>query len=78
MKSKLRSAGLIALGAIAGILVSLNFQAIADRSARLPLPVEELRAFSDVFDAIKRNYVEPVDASAGSASRSAWKRASSR
>jgi len=61
MKSKLRSAGLIALGAIAGILVSLNFQAIADRSARLPLPVEELRAFSDVFDAIKRNYVEPVE-----------------
>src|SRR5204863_120506 len=42
-------------------LASLNFQAIADRNARLPLPVEELRAFSDVFDAIKRNYVEPVE-----------------
>ena len=37
------------------------FQAIAERNARLPLPVEELRAFSDVFDAIKRNYVEPVE-----------------
>ncbi len=61
MKSRFRSAGLIALGVVAGVLVSLNFQAIADRNARLPLPVEELRAFSDVFDAIKRNYVEPVE-----------------
>jgi carboxyl-terminal processing protease len=61
MTNRFRSAGLIALGVVAGILVSLNFQAIADRSARLPLPVEELRAFSDVFDAIKRNYVEPVE-----------------
>jgi carboxyl-terminal processing protease len=59
--SRIRSAGLIALGVVAGILASLNFQAIADRNARLPLPVEELRAFSDVFDAIKRNYVEPVE-----------------
>ena len=61
MNSRFRSAGLIALGVVAGILASLNFQAIADRNARLPLPVEELRAFSDVFDAIKRNYVEPVE-----------------
>ncbi|MEW6687934.1 MAG: S41 family peptidase [Pseudomonadota bacterium] len=61
MRTKLRSIGLIALGAVAGILVSLNFQAIAERAARSPLPVEELRAFSDVFDAIKKNYVEPVE-----------------
>ena len=59
--SKFRNIGLIALGAIAGILVSLNFQAIADRSARTPLPVEELRAFTEVFGAIKQNYVEQVE-----------------
>jgi carboxyl-terminal processing protease len=58
---KFRNIGLIALGAIAGILVSLNFQAIADRSARTPLPVEELRAFTEVFGAIKQNYVEQVE-----------------
>jgi carboxyl-terminal processing protease len=52
---------LIALGLVAGILVSLNFQAIADRAARTPLPVEELRAFTEVFGAIKQNYVEPVE-----------------
>jgi carboxyl-terminal processing protease len=55
--SKLRNIGLIALGAVAGVLVSLNFQAIAERAARTPLPVEELRAFTEVFGAIKQNYV---------------------
>jgi carboxyl-terminal processing protease len=61
MNGRLKSIGLILVGAIAGILVSLNFQAIADRAARSPLPVEELRAFSEVFGAIKQNYVEPVE-----------------
>ncbi len=59
--SKFRNIGLIALGVVAGVLVSLNFQAIADRSVRTPLPVEELRAFTEVFGAIKLNYVEPVE-----------------
>jgi len=59
--SKLRNIGLIALGAVAGVLVSLNFQAIAERSVRGPLPVDELRAFTEVFGAIKQNYVEPVE-----------------
>ena len=59
--SRMRNFGLIALGAVAGVLVSLNFQAVADRVARSPLPVEELRAFTEVFGAIKQNYVEPVE-----------------
>src|SRR5688500_3676788 len=61
MQSKFRNVGLILLGAIAGVLVSLNFQAIADRAGRTPLPIEELRAFTEVFGAIKTNYVEPVE-----------------
>jgi carboxyl-terminal processing protease len=61
MQSKLRNIGLIALGAVAGVLISLNFQAIAERSTRSTLPIEELRAFTEVFGAIKTNYVEPVE-----------------
>ncbi len=61
MSIKLRNIGLILLGALAGVLISLNFQAIAERAARAPLPVEELRAFSEVFGAIKQNYVETVE-----------------
>src|SRR3982075_1620540 len=58
---KLRSFGFILVGAVAGVLISLNFQAIADRAARAPLPIEELRAFTEGFGAIKPNYVEPVE-----------------
>src|SRR5690349_5287446 len=58
---KLRSIGFILVGAVAGVLISLNFQAIADRASRAPLPIEELRAFTEVFGAIKTNYVEPVE-----------------
>ena len=61
MRSKFRNIGLILVGVVAGILISLNLQAIADRDTPQPLPVEELRAFTDVFGAIKQNYVEPVD-----------------
>ena len=61
MQNRLRSIGLIVVGAVAGVLISLNFQAIADRAMRSPLPLEELRAFTEVFGAIKTNYVEPVE-----------------
>src|SRR5678816_2860666 len=61
MQSKLRSFGLIVLGAVAGILVSLNFQAVAERAGRTSLPIEEMRAFTEVFGAVKTNYVEPVE-----------------
>ncbi len=58
--SRIRQIGLVLGGVIAGVLVSLNFQAIAQRD-RSPLPIEELRAFTEVFGAIKSNYVEPVE-----------------
>ena len=61
MNGRFKSFGLVLVGAVAGILVSLNFQAIGQLATRSPLPVEELRSFSEVFGAIKQNYVEPVE-----------------
>ncbi len=61
MRSKLQQAGLILLGLLAGIMISLNFSASATKDAPSTLPVEELRSFADVFGAIKAGYVEPVD-----------------
>src|SRR5258707_5973531 len=60
MHSKFRQIGLIALGAILGVLISLNFSAVAQKSAG-PLPIDDLRAFTEVFGRIKNDYVEPVD-----------------
>ncbi|MHB1372944.1 MAG: S41 family peptidase [Thauera sp.] len=59
--SKLKQFGLVMTGMVAGIMISLNFSANADRSTQVPLPVEELRAYADVFNAIKQGYVEPVE-----------------
>ena len=60
MRSRIEKFGLIGLGLIAGVLVSLQFAAIADKNSPEPLPIEELRAFSEVFGRIKSDYVEPV------------------
>jgi carboxyl-terminal processing protease len=51
---------LIVLGAVLGVLISLNFSAVAQKGSG-PLPVEDLRAFSEVFGRIKSDYVEPVE-----------------
>ncbi len=61
MNSKLKNLGLLASGALAGVLISVALSAIAQREPRAALPLDELRQFSDVFGAIKNNYVEPVD-----------------
>lgn len=61
MGTRVKQAGLIVLGAILGILVSLNFSAVAQKDPPGPLPVEDLRAFTEVFGRIKADYVEPVD-----------------
>ncbi len=60
MRSRLEKFGLIGLGLIAGVLASLQLTAIADKDSPEPLPIEELRAFSEVFGRIKSDYVEPV------------------
>ncbi len=61
MGSKLKQAGLICAGLVGGILISLQIPALAEKDARATLPIEELRTFAEVFNAIKQGYVEPVD-----------------
>jgi len=61
MRNKLHQIGLIAVGVLLGVLVSLNFSAVAQKATSTPLPIEELRAFTEVFGRVKSDYVEPVD-----------------
>ena len=60
MGGKLKVAGFIALGAVAGALTTMQLQAIA-RSTLAPLPLEELQQLAAVFGMVKSDYVEPVD-----------------
>ncbi len=48
-------------GVLAGAALTVNLSAIANKDAETALPVEELRAFTDVFARIKNDYVEPVE-----------------
>ncbi len=60
MRSRLSKVGLVSLGLVGGILISLQLSAIADRSAA-PLPIDELRSFTEVYGRVKNDYVEAVD-----------------
>jgi len=60
MRNIINKLGLLLVGVSAGFIISLTIAVHAEKSAPEPLPVSELRAFTDVFSAIKRGYVEPV------------------
>ena len=61
MRAKFEKFGFIGLGAVLGIMLSLNYSAIADKDTKTQLPLEDLRAFAEVFGKIKSDYVEPVE-----------------
>jgi carboxyl-terminal processing protease len=61
MRSKINQLALLIGGVLIGVAISLNYSAIAQRdNSPSPLPVEELRAFTEVFGRVKSDYVEPV------------------
>jgi carboxyl-terminal processing protease len=61
MGKKLKNSGLVGLGVVAGVAISLQFSAMAQKPMDPPLPLEELRQLADVFGLIKSDYVEPVE-----------------
>ena len=64
MRTVTRNGLLLALGLIVGFSLAAGSWVWADRAATpagSPVPLEELRSFTEVFDRIKQDYVEPVD-----------------
>ena len=60
MGAKLKVAGWLAVGAVAGALTTMQLQATA-RNGVSQLPLEELQQLAAVFGMVKSDYVEPVD-----------------
>src|SRR5690625_243314 len=56
---RFRAFGLVFIGVLAGLLISLTLSAMAQRG-NVPLPLRELQQFANVFSAIKGSYVEDV------------------
>ena len=62
MKLATRNLLLIIVGITLGVSLTIGQGVLAEReSAAMPLPLSELRTFSEVFASIKNHYVEPVD-----------------
>lgn len=62
----LRSTGIGLVGIVVGILIALQIPAFGEKAASSSqpttgLPIQDLRTFAEVFNAIKQGYVEPVE-----------------
>ncbi|MBK9345011.1 MAG: S41 family peptidase [Burkholderiales bacterium] len=60
MGHKLKIAGWVGIGVMAGALTTVSLQTVA-RGTVTPLPLEELQQLAAVFGMVKTDYVEPVD-----------------
>jgi carboxyl-terminal processing protease len=60
MGHKLKVAGWISIGALAGVMTTVSLQTVA-RGSLAPLPLEELQQLAAVFGMVKTDYVESVD-----------------
>ncbi len=60
MGQKLKIAGWVSIGVIAGALTTVSLQTVA-RGTFGPLPLEEMQQLAAVFNMVKSDYVEPVD-----------------
>ncbi len=62
MKFVKRDVSLLTAGALLGMTLIFGQMVFADRSPTEPdLPIDDLRAFSEIFGRIKSSYVEPVE-----------------
>lgn len=61
MGGRAKSIALISAGALAGVTLSLGISAWAFRDSRTAIPLSEIKQFSDVFERVKQNYVDPID-----------------
>lgn len=53
--------GLVGVGLVLGLMLSLTYSAVAEKMVKQQLPIEDLRAFAEVFGKVKSDYVEPVE-----------------
>lgn len=62
MKANYRNVLILTAGTVLGVSLAIGHGVLAQKSEPAQaLPLEELRAFTDVFTRIKRDYVEPVN-----------------
>ena len=61
MGSNLKRIGLVGLGAVLGVAVTMQFSGLADKPVADGMPIHDLRQLADAYRLIKADYVEPVE-----------------
>jgi carboxyl-terminal processing protease len=61
MQAKFQKVSWLIGGAALGVLLTAGVSTFASKEAPTALPINELRAFTEVFGRIKQDYVEPVE-----------------
>lgn len=61
MQAKVQKFSLLLVGTGIGVLLTAGASALANKESLSPLPINELRAFTEVYGRIKQDYVEPVE-----------------
>jgi len=61
MGSKLKNSGLVAVGIVAGVAISMQFSALAQKPVDSGMPMDGLHELANVYGLIKSDYVEPVN-----------------
>ncbi|MBV8465118.1 MAG: S41 family peptidase [Burkholderiales bacterium] len=61
MQARIQKASLLLVGAGLGAVLTVGATALADKESLSPLPINELRTFTEVYARVKQDYVEPVD-----------------
>jgi len=57
---RIQQTGLIAVGAVLGVAITMQFSALAQKPVEPALPLDALRQLSDAYGVIKADYVDPV------------------
>jgi carboxyl-terminal processing protease len=61
MGFQFKNAGLVTVGVILGVAVTMQFSALAQKPVEDGMPLDSLRQLTNVYGLIKSTYVEPVD-----------------
>ncbi|QJD99912.1 S41 family peptidase [Massilia forsythiae] len=61
MRANYKNAGLVTLGVILGVAVTMQFSALAHKPVEDAMPIDSLHQLAHAYDVVRADYVEPVD-----------------
>ncbi len=61
MRPSFKNAGLVTLGVILGVAVTMQFSALAHKPVADGMPIDSLRRLADAWRLVRADYVEPVE-----------------